>query len=214
MGLSGLLGAGRTEIARCLFGLDRYDSGNIFLNDKLIKIKDTKDAIEKGIIYVPEDRKLEGFVPYMSIKENLALPSYGQISSKLGLVNESKEQNISARQISALNIKCFGEAQNVAQLSGGNQQKVSFGKWLPLNAKVLILDEPTRGIDVSAKAEIHQIIARLAESGAAVILISSEMPELLGAIDNVLVLREGIIRGYFSFKEATQDLIMSKQAYV
>lgn len=213
LGFSGLLGAGRTEIARCLFGLDQYDAGRIYLDGKEITIKNSADAIRKGIFYLPEDRKQEGFIPFMSIRENLAFPSYPVISNKLGVISEKEESRISQDQVRALKIKCAGDKQNVGELSGGNQQKVSFGKWMPLDAKVLILDEPTRGIDVSAKAEIHQIIASIARQGVAVILISSEMPELLGAIDNVIVLREGVIRGFFSADEVTQDLIMERQAH-
>lgn len=213
LGFSGLLGAGRTEIARCLFGLDQYDAGRIYLDGEEITIKNSADAIRKGIFYLPEDRKQEGFIPFMSIRENLAFPSYPVISNKLGVISEKEESRISQNQVSALKIKCAGDKQNVGELSGGNQQKVSFGKWMHLDAKVLILDEPTRGIDVSAKAEIHQIIASIARQGVAVILISSEMPELLGAIDNVIVLREGVIRGFFSADEVTQDLIMERQAH-
>ncbi len=213
LGFSGLLGAGRTEIARCLFGLDTYDSGKIYLDGKEIKVKNAADAIRKGIFYLPEDRKQEGFIPFMSIRQNLAFPSYSAISNALGVISEKAEGRISEEQVSALKIKCAGDTQNVGELSGGNQQKVSFGKWMPLDARVLILDEPTRGIDVSAKAEIHQIIASIAKQGVAVILISSEMPELLGAIDNVIVLREGVMRGCFSADEATQDLIMEHQAH-
>lgn len=213
LGFSGLLGAGRTEIARCLFGLDKYDSGKIYLDGKEITVKNSADAIRKGIFYLPEDRKQEGFIPFMSIRENIAFPSYPRISNRIGVISEKEEQKISMEQVGALKIKCAGDRQNVGELSGGNQQKVSFGKWMPLDARVLILDEPTRGIDVSAKAEIHQIIAAIARKGVAVILISSEMPELLGAIDNVIVLREGIMRGIFSADEVTQDLIMERQAH-
>jgi len=208
LGLSGLMGAGRTEIAKCIFGLDRADSGEIVMLGKALRIRRPSDAIKEGIAYVPEDRLAEGFIPYMSIKKNIALPSYGRIGR--GKYNKKKEQEISDRYIKALNIKTVSDKKNVLELSGGNQQKVILGKWMAMDPKVLILDEPTRGIDVGAKAEIHQLIHQIAKQGIAIILISSELPELLGCADNVVVLRQGEVSAYYSADEATQDGIMRK----
>ncbi|MEG2957995.1 MAG: ATP-binding cassette domain-containing protein, partial [Christensenellaceae bacterium] len=210
---SGLVGAGRTEIARCLFGLDKIDSGEIYVEGQKIKIQNTSDAIKRGIAYVPEDRKKDGFVPFMSIKENIALPSYKKLN-KNGLILSLKEKEFAHAYVKALNIKTTSDDKNVVELSGGNQQKVSLAKWLSTNPKLLILDEPTRGIDVGAKAEIHQIISSIAKQGVAVIIISSEMPELLGCADRIIVLREGIITGEFNKSEASQDMIMQKAAHM
>ena len=169
--------------------------------------------MKAGIAYATEDRRKEGFVPFMSIKQNLVLPLYPWIQ-KLGRINKKKENKISKEYIDALNIKTTSQDKNVLELSGGNQQKVSLGKWLALKPKLLILDEPTRGIDIGAKAEIHSIIARIANEGVAVVLISSELPELLGCVDRLIVLREGEITAEFSADEATQDKIMMKAAHV
>ena len=212
LGLSGLVGAGRTEIAKSIFGLDNYDEGSIYVNNEEVEIKSCTDAIDLGIAYVPEDRRLEGFIPLMSIKFNLAMPMYPRIS-QIGKIDKNKESEISDKYINYLQIKTVSENKNVAHLSGGNQQKVSLGKWLATSPKVLILDEPTRGIDVGAKQEIHKIIQTIAQQGIAVILISSEMPELLGCADNILVIREGEITGRFTSEEATQEKIMTKAAY-
>ena len=213
LGLSGLIGAGRTEIARCLFGLDRCDKGQILLGGKAVTIRTPRDAINMGIAYVPEDRKKEGFVPLMSIKENIALPSYRELSSR-GMVISAREKEFSRKYIKTLNIRTTSEEKNVVELSGGNQQKVSLAKWLATKPKVLILDEPTRGIDVGAKAEIHKIISDIARQGVAVIIISSEMPELIGCADKIIVLREGRITATFDKDEVTQDKIMQKAAHI
>jgi ribose transport system ATP-binding protein len=207
VGLSGLMGAGRTEIARCIFGLDRCDSGEIYLNGKKVAVGHPIDAIREGIVYVTEDRRREGIVPLVSVRENLALPSYPWISS-FGLVNKKREAQISDKYISFLRIKTPSEKQNVINLSGGNQQKVSLGKWLARDPKLLILDEPTRGIDVGAKAEIHSLIEQLADRQMAILMISSELPEVLGVCDRIIVLHEGSITGRYTDKEATQEKIM------
>jgi ribose transport system ATP-binding protein len=207
VGLSGLMGAGRTEIARCIFGLDRYDSGEVFLEDKKLRIQHPIDAIREGIIYVTEDRRREGIIPMISVKENLALPSYPWINV-LGLINKKKELEISDKYIGFLRIKTPSDKQYAINLSGGNQQKVSLGKWLARNPKLLILDEPTRGIDVGAKSEIHSLIEQLAFNKIAILLISSELPEVLGVCDRIIVLHEGRITGHFTGQEATQEKIM------
>jgi len=207
VGLSGLMGAGRTEVARCIFGLDKYDSGEIRLEDKLLRIEHPIDAIREGIIYVTEDRRREGIIPMISVKENLALPSYPWINI-LGLINKKKELEISDKYIGFLRIKTPSDKQYAINLSGGNQQKVSLGKWLARNPKLLILDEPTRGIDVGAKSEIHSLIEQLAFNKIAILLISSELPEVLGVCDRIIVLHEGRITGHFTGQEATQEKIM------
>lgn len=211
LGLSGLIGAGRTEIARCIFGLDKYNKGEIFINGMKVTINNPNDAIRQGIAYVPEDRKRDGFVPFMSIRENIALPSYNKLS-KNGMVIPVKEKELSKEYLKKLNIRTTSDKKNVVELSGGNQQKVSLAKWLAKKPTLLILDEPTRGIDVGSKAEIHQIIADIAKQGVAVIIISSEMPELIGCADKTIVLREGRITAVFNRDEVTQDKIMQKAA--
>ena len=213
VGFNGLMGAGRTEIAKSVFGIDRFDSGEILLDGKPVSIRKPKDGIRHGIAYVPEDRRMEGFVPAMSIRDNLCLPSYPSIR-KHGAIDRAKEAEISQRYIRDLNIKTTSAAKNVMELSGGNQQKVSLGKWLALNPRVLILDEPTRGIDVGAKAEIHKIIEGLAKQGMAIILISSELPEIIGCVDRAIILREGRITGEFAANELDQDAMMAKAAFV
>ena len=207
VGLSGLMGAGRTEIARCIFGLDNYDSGEILLQGKRLQIQHPGDAIREGIIYVTEDRRREGIIPMVSVKENLALPSYPWINI-LGLINKKKETEISDKYISSLRIKTPSDKQYAINLSGGNQQKVSLGKWLARNPRLLILDEPTRGIDVGAKSEIHSLIEQLALNRIAILLISSELPEVLGVCDRIIVLHEGKITGQYTGAEATQEKIM------
>lgn len=212
VGLSGLMGAGRTEIAKSIFGIDPYDSGEILINGETIRVREPADAMKHGIVYVPEDRRMEGFVPVMSIKNNLCIPSYGNIQ-KMGVIDRKQENEISDRYIRELNIRTTSADKNVVELSGGNQQKVSLGKWLALNPKVLILDEPTRGIDVGAKAEIHKIIENLAKQGMAIILISSELPEIIGCSDRAIILRGGNITGEFAENELEQDALMEKAAY-
>ncbi len=207
VGLSGLMGAGRTEIARCIFGLDRHDSGGLYLEGRRLSIHHPSQAIREGIIYVTEDRRREGIIPLVSVRENLALPSYPWINL-LGLINKKKEAGIAEKYITSLRIKTPSEKQSVINLSGGNQQKVSLGKWLARDPKLLILDEPTRGIDVGAKAEIHALIEQLAFNKIAILIISSELPEVMGVCDRIIVLHEGKITGHFTGKEATQEKIM------
>lgn len=213
LGFSGLIGAGRTEVMKCIFGLDKAVSGTITMNGKPLTVRSPRDAINAGIAYVPEDRKAEGFIPYMSIRKNIACPSYKKIS-KLGVYSKKEEKKISDTYVKRLNVKTVSDEKNVLELSGGNQQKVILGKWMAMHPKVLILDEPTRGIDVGAKAEIHQLIGEIAKKGMAVILISSELPELLGCADNIVVLREGVETGYFNAEDVTQDMIMERSVLV
>ena len=207
LGFAGLVGAGRTEVARVLFGIDRADSGEIWLNSKKARIRSPQQAMENGIAYVPEDRHQQGLVMNFSIASNITLPILQQVS-RLGLINPHREQAIAGEYSRQLHVRSTGVAQLVNALSGGNQQKVVLSKWLATNPSVLILDEPTRGIDVGAKSEVHRIISDLAAGGLAIILISSELPEVLAMADRVIVLHEGRVTGTFARSEATQERVM------
>lgn len=212
LGFSGLIGAGRTEIARCIFGLDKADSGEILLDGKKVNINSTQDALKNRIAYVPEDRKQDGFVPLMSIRDNIDMTSYNRLSNAMGFIKGSDEKKLARDYIELLRIKTTSMEKNVVELSGGNQQKVSLANRLAIQPRVLILDEPTRGIDIGAKAEIHKLIAELAKQGVAIIMISSEMPELIGCADRVAVLREGVMTALLEKNELDQDRIMSYAA--
>ena len=206
LGIAGLMGSGRTEIARCIFGMDKYDSGQILLNGKEVRFKHPFNAISHGIGYVSEDRKIFGFVPLMDIKENLTLPSLKWLST-LSWVNLKKQLRIAKEYSAKLDIKSK-LIQKVGSLSGGNQQKVVLGKWLARNPQLLILDEPTRGIDVGAKSEIHKIINQLTKENIAIIMISSELPEILGVSDRIIVMHEGEMTAEFDYTEANEENIM------
>jgi inositol transport system ATP-binding protein len=207
LGIAGLMGAGRTEIARAIFGLDKYDSGEIILKGDEINIKSPKEAIEKGIGYVSEDRKALGFIPEMSINENISLSSLANYS-KAWFVNSTNEQEATAQLSNDLKIKSTSINQKVMNLSGGNQQKVVIGKVLLTSPSLVILDEPTRGIDIGAKFEIYKLINQLTDRRIAVIMISSELPEILGMSDRVLVLSKGKQTALLTKQEATQEKIM------
>jgi len=207
LGFAGLVGAGRTEVARVLFGIDRAESGEIWLKGKKVHIRSPQHAMDNGIAYVPEDRHQYGLVMNFSIAANITLPILQQVS-RLGLLDPRREQKIAGEYSSQLHIRSEGVEQLVNALSGGNQQKVVLSKWLATNPSVLILDEPTRGIDVGAKAEVHRIISDLAAGGLAIILISSELPEVLAMADRVIVLHEGRVTGTFTRSEATQERVM------
>lgn len=207
LGFAGLVGAGRTEVARILFGIDRARSGEIWLKGKQVRIRSPRDAMRYGIAYVPEDRHQHGLVMNFSIATNVTLPILQQVS-RLGLLDPRLERKIAGDYSSQLRVRSSGIGQLVNALSGGNQQKVVLSKWLATNPSVLILDEPTRGIDVGAKAEVHRIISDLATEGLAIILISSELPEVLAMADRVIVLHEGRVSGTFERAEATQERVM------
>lgn len=207
LGIAGLMGAGRTEIARAIFGLDKYDSGEITLKGNKINIKSPKEAIEKGIGYVSEDRKTLGFIPAMSINENISLSSLVNFS-KAWFVNSSNEYEATIQLSNDLKIKSTSINQKVMTLSGGNQQKVVIGKVLLTSPSLVILDEPTRGVDIGAKFEIYKLINKLTDKGIAVIMISSELPEILGMSDRILVLSKGKQTALLSKQEATQEKIM------
>jgi len=208
VGLAGLVGAGRTELARAIFGLDQADAGEIRLRGERVKIATPSEAISRGIAYLPEDRRRHGVVLDMSISANLTLPSLKKFSNNWSLDRE-REREAAARSVRRLGIKTPAVFSPVGTLSGGNQQKVALGRWLEIEPAVLILDEPTQGIDVGAKAEIHELMGELAEKGVAILMISSELPEILGMSDRILVLRQGTIAGTLDREEATQEAIMS-----
>lgn len=208
LGFGGLVGSGRTETARAIFGLDRKLSGDVRIGDKVLDIKTPKDAIAAGIGFVTEDRKAEGLVLSMNVRENISLASLKQLSQGIQLMLK-KERNVAEDYVGKLNIKTPTIEQLSRNLSGGNQQKVVLAKWLMSKSDVLIFDEPTRGIDVGAKIEVYNIINTLAKSGRAIIVISSEIPELLGICDRILVMARGRKTGELSIQEATQEKIMT-----
>lgn len=208
VGLAGLVGAGRTELARCIFGADRFDRGEIFLDSKPVSIRSPGDAVAKGIALVPEDRKLQALILRMSVRENLSLPLLDRLGSRW-VPSRGQEKALVGEYIDRLRIRTPHMEQRIAALSGGNQQKVVIARWLATKPKVLILDEPTRGIDVGAKAEVHALIARLAEEGVAILMISSELPEILGMSNRILVMRSGRIVAEMPRDEASEESIMA-----
>ena len=209
VGIAGLIGAGRTELATSIFGNPKEFrmEGEILLNGEVMHFHHPKDAIKAGIAYVTEDRKAEGLILLQDIKHNISMANLKAIASR-GVVNENEEINVGEYYRKSLNIKTPSVEQLTRNLSGGNQQKVSIGKWLNTKPQVLILDEPTRGIDVGAKFEIYTIINSLIAEGMSIIMISSELPEILGMSDRIYVVAEGKITGELDVKEATQDKIM------
>lgn len=208
VGIAGLMGAGRTETTRALFGVDEKDSGHVILDGKEIYIKCPDDAIKAGIVLAPEDRKKDGLCVGLSVRDNIALPNLDILCNKLGVVNRKKEKKMSDKAISDLKVKLPNAEVNAGSLSGGNQQKVVVGKWLARQSRVVIFDEPTRGIDVAAKVEIYNLMNELKRQGIGVIFVSSEMPEVMGISDRILVMCDGKITGELNTKEATQDQIL------
>ncbi|WP_405879871.1 sugar ABC transporter ATP-binding protein [Streptomyces sp. NBC_01136] len=208
VGLAGLVGAGRTEVVRALFGADPYDSGTVEVQGRPLRRHDVNAAMDAGIGLVPEDRKGQGLVLDATVQENLGLVTLGR-STRAGFVDRAGQRRAADRISGQLKVRMAGLHQHVRTLSGGNQQKVVIGKWLLADTKVLILDEPTRGIDVGAKVEIYQLINELTASGHAVLMISSDLPEVLGMSDRVLVMSQGRIAGELPAQEATQDAVMA-----
>ena len=209
VGFAGLMGAGRTETTRAIFGVDPKTSGTIILNDKEISINSPQDAIRQGVVLVPEDRKKDGLCTKLSIRENIALPNLDLLSNKAGVISSSKEQKMVSKAIEDLKIKTPNAEINAANLSGGNQQKVVVGKWLARDSKVVIFDEPTRGIDVAAKVEIYNLMNELKQNGIAVMYVSSEMPEIMGFADRIIVMCDGRITGEVMANETTQEEILT-----
>lgn len=208
VGFAGLMGAGRTETTRTIFGACKKTGGEIFLEGKPVKITSPKDAILAGIVLVPEDRKRDGLCTKLSIRHNLALPNLRQIGNRFGVLNAQKERRLCEKMVKNLQIKTHSMEIAAGSLSGGNQQKIVVGKWLAGNSKVVMFDEPTRGIDVAAKVEIYHLMNQLKQQGIAILFVSSEMPEILGMADRILVMCDGRITGEVSAAEATQSEIL------
>jgi rhamnose transport system ATP-binding protein len=208
LGLAGLVGAGRTELARILFGLTPATEGDILLGGRSVSIRNPADAVEQGIAYVPEDRRRHGVILEMPVAENATLAILRRIS-KGGFIDFGREREIAGDYVSKLAVKTPSIDTPAGNLSGGNQQKVALARWLATEPKVIILDEPTQGIDVGAKSEIHRLMVDLAERGLAILMISSELPEALGMSDRIAVLRGGEVAGMLGRAEATQEKVMA-----
>ncbi len=208
VGVAGLMGSGRTELARAIFGADRVHGGRIFVRGEETRIPSPRAAIDLGLGFLTEDRKHQGLVLVLSVQENVCLPSVQRLS-RLGIMQPARETAVAAQRIAELRVKTPSARQRVVHLSGGNQQKVVLAKWLCTEAQILIFDEPTRGIDVGAKVEIYQLINQLAARGAAILMISSELPEILGMSDRILVMHAGRIAGEFGAAEATQEKLLA-----
>ena len=207
VGFAGLVGAGRTEVARVLFGIDQRDGGEILLGGKPVSFASPSAAMHAGIAYLPEDRHQEGLVLDFSIAQNVTLPILPRLFPRL-LVRASTERKVAHDYTEQFNVRMTGVDQLVGALSGGNQQKVVLAKWLASKPSILILDEPTRGIDIGAKIEVHRIISELAASGLGIILISSDLPEVLAMSDRILVLHEGRITAEIPRDRATEERVM------
>ncbi len=207
LGIAGLVGAGRTEMARALFGVDKKDSGDIFIDGKKVNIRSPYDAIKNGLGLLTEDRKTQGLILNHSVKKNISLATLDRLVKNCR-ISKQKEKELAEAYIKSLKIKTPNMDQECGFLSGGNQQKVVLSRWLEVKPKVLIFDEPTRGIDVGAKVEIYEIMGKLAEEGICIIMISSDLPEVLGISDRVMVMSEGRIKGELSREEATQEKIL------
>ncbi len=208
LGLAGLVGSGRTELAGTIFGLTPADSGELVVRGTPASITSPSDAIRQGIGYVPEDRRRHGVVPEMAVAENVSLASLDQVAPR-GLIDRASERAQAQTYVGQLLIKTGSVTQAVSSLSGGNQQKVALAKWLATRPSILILDEPTQGVDVGAKAEIHALMQHLASQGLAILMISSELPEILGMSDRVAVMRNGSIAGVLARADATQERVMA-----
>lgn len=212
LGFAGLMGAGRTEVMNAIFGITKLTSGSIMVNGKVIPTQTPKIMKKAGVGYITEDRKGSGLILGMDVADNIILASLDRLSNKVGLINRKKAREDSNEYKNALSIKTPSLTQLVGNLSGGNQQKVVLAKWLMEKPDIIVFDEPTRGIDVGAKTEIYKLVAKLAEEGKAVIFISSELPEILGMCDRILVMSDGKLSGEFSGEEATQEKILAVAA--
>ena len=208
VGFSGLVGAGRTEVVRAIIGADPRTGGEVYLNGKPLNCSTPHDAIRQGVVMVPEDRKLQGIIPRMSVGRNVSIGSLDQISNKFGVVNAKREEQIGIEGKANFNIKTPNLEKPIVELSGGNQQTAIVARWMSTNPKVLILDEPTKGIDVGAKSEFYNMICEFAKKGLAVILISSELPEVIGLSDRIIVMKGRRIVGEIPAKEATEEKLL------
>lgn len=209
LGVSGLMGAGRTEIMQAIFGNFPLESGKIYIDGKETVIKNPEAAMKAGIGFITEDRKTEGLMLEKSIEENISLANLGKVSGKNHVLSSSAEGALVKKGIEEFHIRCFGPSHECGNLSGGNQQKVVLAKWIYTETKILILDEPTRGVDIGAKKEIYSVINEMAAKGVAIIMVSSELPEVLGMSDRIMVVREGEVRGIIGKEEANQQNVMT-----
>lgn len=207
LGFAGLVGAGRSEVMRAIFGIDKKESGVIKVNGKEVEIHTTVDALANNIGFLPENRKEQALILNMNVRENITLACLRQLS-KFRFLDKKKEIEVSNDFIDKMRVKTPSMEQKIKNLSGGNQQKVAISKWLATDSKILILDEPTRGIDVGSKKEIHSLMSKLAQQGVAIIMISSELPEILGMSDRIIVMHEGRVKGNLTRGEASQERIM------
>ncbi|MCL4297361.1 MAG: sugar ABC transporter ATP-binding protein [Anaerolineae bacterium] len=207
LGMAGLVGAGRTDVARAIFGIDPATSGVIKIDDQPVKITSPEQAMRLGLAYVPEDRQHHGLILPLPISQNITLPILSEFA-RMGWLNGQGEQQTARQAATQMEVRAAGLWQKARELSGGNQQKVVLAKWLTTKPRILILDEPTRGIDVGTKAAVHGLMSQLAAQGMAIIMISSELPEVLGMSDRILVMREGRLTGELSRSEATQEKVM------
>jgi inositol transport system ATP-binding protein len=212
LGIAGLVGAGRTEMARALFGADKLARGQVFFDGQPVRIRSPHDAIRLGIGLVPEDRKQQALFLALATRENLSMAALGRLTRLVWFVDRGAERKMVERYRAALNIRMSDGEQTVNNLSGGNQQKVVIARWLAMQPRLLIVDEPTRGIDIAAKAEVHTLLDELASQGIAIIMISSELPEILSMSDRILTIREGRLTGEFTHTEATEERLMSAMA--
>lgn len=208
LGFSGLMGAGRTEVARAIFGADLIDSGEIILEGKKLNIKTPRDAIKEGIAYLTEDRKKDGLLLNLSVEDNIMVSNPNSYSNNMKICNFNKSKELCEKFIKSMNIKTPNLKQEIKNLSGGNQQKAIIARWLCEEKKILMIDEPTRGIDVGAKREVYLLMNQLVEEGVSIIMISSELPEVLGMSDRVLIMREGRVTGILPVEELNQEKIM------
>ncbi len=208
LGFSGLVGAGRTETMRALFGIDPIDTGEIEIEGKVVNIGNVRDAIAQGLAMVPEDRKLQGLILEMSVEQNISLAGLRRFSP-WGILRRARLGRLAQEQTTKLRIKAHDPRQEVLSLSGGNQQKVVLAKWLSLRPKILILDEPTRGVDVNSKTEIYQLMRQLANEGVGILMVSSDMEEVLGVSDRIVVMHEGKIAGVLEKKNFTEEAVMN-----
>jgi rhamnose transport system ATP-binding protein len=207
LGLAGLVGAGRTNVARAIFGVEPPTAGKTFIDGREIAIRSPQQAIELGLAYVPEDRQLHGLIPAMSLTPNISLPTLHQ-HARSGWLQDRLERKSAYEAAVQMEVRANNMWQLARELSGGNQQKVVLAKWLSTKPRILILDEPTRGIDVGTKAAVHGLMSDLAAEGMAILMISSELPEILGMSDRIIVMREGYVTGHLSRAEATQEKII------
>jgi rhamnose transport system ATP-binding protein len=208
LGFYGLVGAGRTEVAKAIFGMAPADRGKIFIEGQEVKINNPDQAIKMGISYVPENRDDEGVILDMDIIQNITLPILQKFNN-FGFLDNAEEIKTSKKYAEMLDVKAASLDQKVLNLSGGNKQKVALAKWLASESKILLFDEPTKGIDVGTKAAVHKFISELAAKGYAILMISSELPEIIGMSDNILIMHEGVVTNFINKKNADQEIILT-----